>query len=63
MVLPSEGATLPANHTMIGIQGSVDSLSVEFSVERDGTSTPVEFDEEEPRADWRFMAIVNVRLN
>lgn len=55
MVFPAEGATLPVNHTTIGIRGCVDFSSIALSVERDGMSTPVEFEQEVPRADWTFM--------
>ena len=55
MVLPSEGATLPVNFTTIGIQGCLDRSSITFSVERDGASTPIEFDEEGATAEWTFM--------
>gem|GEM_PF-5335276 len=55
IIFPSEGATLPANHTTIGIRGCVDRSSIAFSVERDGSSTPVDFEQEAPTADWTFM--------
>jgi hypothetical protein len=55
MVLPSEGTTLPANHTTIGIQGCLEGSSIMLSVERDGLSRPLDFEEETARGQWTFM--------
>jgi hypothetical protein len=57
LVLPAEGATLPANYTTIAIQRCLEATSIDFSVERDGASTPVDFDEEPAKGDWRFMGM------